>query len=235
MQRLVQALQNSNFPIQSTSPPVQPIAMSHFNSQLTAYSPAQLHFNFDHQDPASNRPILLPSPSSTTLPSSLITPPRDELLPALNEQDTQLHKTWENADQVADSVGIMDSSIKSFMDQFGFDFGNTQNLTTFANTAESEVTNLDNAPVDPVDFDFHDLFNQFSNDGGFGDLGGGQADPPVPVTVTDINGEESKVDKETEKLTAFLDEVVSDTNSIRQLSPEAPIKSTRKKRKSGAV
>jgi hypothetical protein len=121
------------------------------------------------------------------------------------------------------------------MDQFGFDFDNHQNHHAAANTTESEVTNLDNVPIDPADFDFQDLLNQFSNDGSFGDLGGVQIDPPVPVTVTNVNGEQSKEDKETEKLTAFLDEVASDTNSVRQLSPEAPIKNSRRKRKSDVV
>lgn len=241
MQKLVQALQNSNFPIQSPSPSTQPVTMSHPNNQLTTYSPAQLHYNFDHQDQTPNRPILLPAPPSstgvtaTTHPSSLITPPRDDLSPALNEQDTRLHKTWGTAEEVANSVSVLDSSIKSFMDQFGFDFDNPQNHTALANTTGSEVTNLDGVPIDPVDFDFQDLLNQFSNDGSFGDLGGGQIDPPDHVPATQLDGEESKEDKETEKLTAFLDEVASDTNSVRQLSPEAPIKNPRRKRKSDVV
>lgn len=238
MQKLVQALQNSNFPIQHPPSAAQPVAMSHPNNQLTTYSPPQLHFNFDHQDPTPNRPILLPAPSSSTgiaptaHPSSLITPPRDELLPALNEQDSRLHKTWESADEIADSVNLMDSNIKSFMDQFGFDLDNPQNHHTLANTTGSEVTNSDNVNIGPVDFDFQDLLNQFSNDGSFGDLGNSQIDPPVSIPSMPLNGEESTADKETEKLTAFLDEVASDTNSVRQLSPEAPIRGARKKRKS---
>lgn len=238
MQRLVQALQNSNFPIQPPSSSTQPVAMNHPNNQLTTYSPAQLHFNFDHQDPTPNRPILLPAPSSSTgvttaaHPSSLITPPSDELLPALNEQEARLHKSWESAEQVADSVNLMDSNIKSFMDQFGFDFYNPQNHSALADTTGSEATNLDNVHMDPINFDFEELLNQISNDGGFGDLGCGQADPTVPTPVSQPNGEESKEDKETEKLTAFLDEVASDNNSVRQLSPEAPLKSMRRKRKS---
>jgi len=238
MQRLVQALQNSNFPFQPPQPPAQPVSMSHPNNQLTTYSPAQLNFNFEHQDPTPSRPILLPPPSSLTgvttsaHPSSLVTPPKDELLPALNEQDAHLHKTWESAAEVADSISYMDSSIKSFMDQFGFDFDNTQNHNALSNTTGSEVNNLDNVNIDAADFDFQDLLNQFSNDGGFGDLGAGQLDPPVSITTTHLNGEESKEDRETEKLTALLDEVASDTASVRQLSPEAPIKSTKKKRKS---
>lgn len=240
MQRLVQALQNSNFPIQPPSPSNQPVTMGHPNNQLTTYSPAQLHFNFDHQDPTPNRPILLPAPSSSTgvttaaHPPSLITPPRDEMLPALNEQDTRLQKNWESAQEVADSVNLMDSNIKSFMDQFGFDFYNPQNYAALADTTESEATNLDNVHIDPTNFDFEDLLNQFSNDGSFGDLGDGQIDPPVPVTDTQPNGEESKEDKETEQLTAFLDEVASD-NSAQRFSPEAPTKSTRRKRKSDVV
>jgi len=129
----------------------------------------------------------------------------------------------------------MDSNIKSFMDQFGFDFDNPHNNDTLANTTGSEVASLDTGNIDPADFDFQDLLNQFSNDGGFGDLGGVQLDPPVSETVAHFSGEESKQDKETEKLTAFLDEVASDTASVRQLSPEAPIKSARKKRKSDVV
>ena len=240
MQRLVQALQNSNFPIQPPASSAQPVSMSHPNNQLTTYSPAQLHFNFDHQDPTPNRPILLPAPSpladvtASAHPSSIVTPPRGEFLPALNEQDARLHKTWESASEVADSISLMDSNIKSFMDQFGFDFDNPQNHNALSNTTGSEVTNLDNVNIDAADFDFQDLLNQFSNDGGFGDLGASQLDPPVPMTVTHLNGEESREDKETEKLTAFLDEVASDTASVRQLSPEAPIKST-KKRKSDVV
>jgi hypothetical protein len=89
--------------------------------------------------------------------------------------------------------------------------------------------------IDAADFDFQDLLNQFSNDGGFGDLGAGQLEPPVSLAATPINGEESKEDRETEKLTAFLDEVASDTASVRQLSPEAPIKSTRKRKSDVAV
>ena len=241
MQRLVQALQNSNFQIQPPPSSGQPVSTSHPNNQLTTYSPAQLHFNFDHQDPTPNRPILLPAPPPATgapaagQPSSLITPPREELLPALNDQDTRLHNTWENAAGVADSINLMDSNIKSFMDQFGFDFDNPHNNGALANTTGSEVANLDTGNIDPADFDFQDLLNQFSNDGGFGDLGGVQLDPPVSESVTHLNGEESKQDKETEKLTAFLDEVASDTASVRQLSPEAPIKSVRKKRKSDVV
>jgi len=129
----------------------------------------------------------------------------------------------------------MDSNIKSFMDQFGFDFDNPHNNGALANTTGSEVANLDTGNIDPADFDFQDLLNQFSNDGGFGDLAGVQLDPPVSETVANLNGEESKQDKETEKLTAFLDEVASDTTSVRQLSPEAPIKNARKKRKSDVV
>jgi len=241
MQRLVQALQNSNFPIQAPSSSAQPVSMGHPNNQLTTYSPAQLHFNFDHQDQTHNRPILLPPPSSSTgvttsaHPSTLITPPQDELLPALNEQNAQLHRTWGTASEVADSISLMDSSIKSFMDQFGFDFDNPQNLNALSNAPGSEVTNLDNVNMGAADFDFQDLLDQFSNDGSFGDLGSGQLGPPVPVTVTDLDGEESKEDKETEKLTAFLDEVAPDATSVRQLSPEAPIKSTRRKRKSDVV
>jgi hypothetical protein len=240
MQRLLQALQNSNFPIQPPSSSTQPV-ISHPNNQLTTYSPAQLHFNFDHQDPTTNRPILLPAPppsagvTTAAHPTSLITPPRDELLPAMNEQEARLQKTWENAQEVADSVGLMDSNIKSFMDQFGFDFHNPQNHNALANTTGSETTNLDNVHIDPINFDFEDLLNQFSNDGSFGDLGGGQVDLPVPALVMQPNGEENKEDKETEKLTAFLDEVASDTNSVRQLSPEAPIRSARRKRKSDIV
>ena len=241
MQRLVQALQNSNFPIQPPTSSTQPVTMSHPNNQLTAYSPAQLHYNFDHQEPTPNRPVLLPAPSSSTgvttaaHPSSLIAPPRDVLSPALNEQESQVQKSWESAQEVADSVNLMDSNIKSFMDHFGFDFYNLQNHSALANTSGSETTNLDNVHIDPAQFDFEDLLNQFSNDGSFGDLGGGQIDPSVPVPVMQPNGEESKEDRETEKLTAFLDEVASDTNSVRQLSPEAPIKSTRRKRKSDIV
>lgn len=241
MQWLVQALQNSNFPIQPLPSSAQPVPMSHPNNQLTTYSPPQLHFNFDHQDPTPNRPILLPAPSPSTgvttsaHPQSLVAPPRDELVPALNEQDSRLHKTWENAAEVADSITFMDSNIKSFMDQFGFDFGNPQNQNGLSNTAGSEVTNLDNVNIDAADFDFQDLLNQFSNDGSFGDLGTGQLDPPVPVTVANLSGEESKEDRETEKLAALLDEVASDTASIQQLSPEAPIKSTRRKRKSDVI
>ena len=241
MQKLVQALQNSNFPIQHPPSAAQPVAMSHPNNQLTTYSPPQLHFNFDHQDPTPNRPILLPAPSSSTgiaptaHPSSLITPPRDELLPALNEQDSRLHKTWESADEIADSVNLMDSNIKSFMDQFGFDFDNAQNHDTIANTTGSEVTNLDNVQIDPADFDFQDLLNQFSNEGSFCDLGGGQVDPPVPIPPTELSGEEAKEDKETEKLTAFLDEVASETASVRQLSPEAPTNGTRRKDRKSVV
>ena len=244
MQRLMQALQNSNFPIHPPPPSAQPVSMSHPNNQLTTYSPAQLHFNFDHQDPALNRPILLPPPSPSTgvtssAQSSLVPPPRDELLPALNEQDARLHHTWENAAGVADSINFMDSNIKSFMDQFGFDFDNPHSNNAPANTTGSEVANLDTGNVDTTDFDFQDLLNQFSNqfsnDGSFGDLGGGQLDPPTDATDAHLNGEESKQDRETEKLTAFLDEVASDTASVRQLSPEAPIKTTRKKRKSDVV
>ncbi|KAF9792162.1 hypothetical protein BJ322DRAFT_18106 [Thelephora terrestris] len=218
MQKLVQALQNSNFPIQPPPTSTQPVT-------------------FD-QDPTPNRPILLPAPSSSTgattaaHPSSLITPPRDDFLPALNEQDSRFHKTWESANAVADSVNLMDTNIKSFMDHFGFDFDNPQNLDAIADTPGSEVTNLDNVHIDPADFDFQDLLNQFSNDGGFCDLGGGQIEPPVAVTAPQLSGEEAKEDRETEKLTAFLDEVASDSNSVRQLSPEAPTKSTRRKRKS---
>ena len=239
MQRLLHALQNTNFPIQPPPSSAQPVPMIHPNNQLTAYSPAQLHFNFDHQDPTPNRPILLPAPSSSTgvtasdQPSSLITPSHDELLPALNEQNAHLHNTWESAAGVADSINLMDSNIKSFMDQFGFDLDNPHNNGASANTTGSEVANLDTANIDAADFDFQDLLNQFSNqfpnEGSFGDLGDGQLDP---ATDAHLNGEESKQDKETEKLTAFLDEVASDTASVRQLSPEAPIKSTRKKRKS---
>jgi len=225
MQRLVQALQNSNFPIQPPSSSAQPVTMSHPNNQLTTYSPAQLHFNFDHQDPTPSRPILLPAPSSSTSvaaaahPSSLITPPQDELLPALNEQEARLDRSWESAQEVEDSVNLMDSNIQSFMDQFG------------------EATDLDNVHIDPTNFDFEDLLNQFSNDGNFDDLGGGQIDTPVPLPVMQTSVEESKEDKETEKLTAFLDEVASETNSVQhqQLSPEAPIKNTRRKRKSEVV
>ena len=237
MQRLVQALQNSNFPIHPPPSSTQPVSTNHPNNQLTTYSPAQLHFNFDHQDPTPNRPILLPAPSPATSlqPPSLATPPQDELLPAMNEQDAQLHKSWETAAEVANSINHMDSSIKSFMDQFGFDFDNPQNDNALANTTGSEVTNLDNLNMGAADFDFQDLLNQFSNDGGFGDLGSGHLDPSVPVVATNLNGEESKEDKETEKLTALLDEVASDTASVRQLSPEAPIKSSRKKRKSELV
>jgi len=164
-----------------------------------------------------------------------MTPPRDELLPALNEQDANLHKTWDSTTEIADSINLMDSNIKSFMDQFGFDFDNPQNDGGIANTTGSEVTNLDNVDINAADFDFQDLLNQFSNDGGFGDLGDGQLDPPVSVTVEHLDGEESRQDKETEKLTAFLDDVASDTASVRQLSPEAPIRSTRRKRKSDVV
>ena len=241
MQRLVQALQNSNFPFQSPQSSAQPVSMSHPNNQLTTYSPAQLNFNFEHQDPTPSRPILLPPPSSSAgvttsvNPSSLITPPRDELLPALNEQDAHLHKTWGSAAEVADSISYMDSSIKSFMDQFGFDFDNTQNHNALSNITGSEVNNLDNMNIDTADFDFQDLLNQFSNDGGFGDLGAGQLDPPVSITTTHLNGEESKEDRETEKLTALLDEVASDTASVRQLSPEAPIRSTKKRKSDVAV
>ena len=241
MQWLVQALQNSNFPIQPPPSSTQPGSMSHPNNQLTTYSPAQLHFNFDHQDPTPNRPILLPAPSSSVdvttpaHPSSLITPPQDEFPAGLSEQDARLQKTWGTAAEVADSINLMDSNIKSFMDQFGFDFDNPQNHNALSNTTGSEVTNLDNVNIDAADFDFQDLLNQFSNDGGFGDLGAGQPDPPVSVTPTHLNGEESKEDKETEKLTAFLDGVASDATSVRQLSPEAPIKSARKKRKSDVV
>ena len=241
MQRLIQALQNSNFQIQPPSSPAQPVSMSHPNSQLTTYSPAQLHFNFDNQDSTPNRPILLPAPSPlagvATSPhsSSLITPPQDELFPALNEQDARVHRNWETAAEVADSINHMDSSIKSFMDQFGFDFDNPQNNNAPSNPTGSEVTNLDNVNLDAADFDFQALLNQFSNDGSFGDLGTIQLDPPVSVAVTPVDGEESKEDEETEKLTAFLDEVASDSASVRQLSPEAPIKNTRKKRKSDGV
>lgn len=240
MQKLVQALQNSNFPIQPPPSSTQPVTMGHPNNQLTTYSPAQLHFNFD-QDPTPNRPILLPAPSSSTgvttaaHPSSLVTPTQDDFSPALNEQDSHLHQTWENADAVADSVNLMDSNIKSFMDQFGFDFDNAQNHDTIANTTGSEVTNLDNVQIDPADFDFQDLLNQFSNEGSFCDLGGGQVDPPVPIPPTELSGEEAKEDKETEKLTAFLDEVASETASVRQLSPEAPTNGTRRKRKSNVA
>lgn len=153
----------------------------------------------------------------------------------MNEQDAHLRKSWETASEVADSINHMDSSIKSFMDQFGFDLDNPQNHDAVANPTGSEVTNLDHLNIGPADFDFQDLLNQFSNDGGFGDLGTGHLDPAVPVVTTNVNGEESKEDKETEKLTALLDEVASDTASIRQLSPEAPIKSSRKKRKSEVV
>jgi len=118
------------------------------------------------------------------------------------------------------------------MDHFGFDLDKPQNHNALSDTTGSEVNNLDNVNIDTVDFDFQDLLNQFSNDGGFGDLGAGQLDPPVSITTTHLDGEESKEDKETEKLTALLDEVASDTASVRQLSPEAPIKSTKKKRKS---
>ena len=239
MQRLVQALQNSNFQIQPPPSSTQPVSMGRPNNQLTTYSPAQLHFNFDHQDQTPNRPILLPAPppsTGATAPaessSSLTAPPRDELLPALNEQDARLHHTWESADGVADSINLMDSNIKSFMDQFGFDFDIPHASNALADTTGSEVANLDTGNIDPADFDFQDLLNQFSNDGGFGDFGGGQLDHPASATVAHRNGEESKEDKETEKLTAFLDEVASDTASVRQLSPEAPIRSTRKKRKS---
>jgi len=243
MQRLVQALQNSNFPIQPPSSSAQPVTMSHPNNQLTTYSPAQLHFNFDHQDPTPSRPILLPAPSSSTSvaaaahPSSLITPPQDELLPALNEQEARLDRSWESAQEVEDSVNLMDSNIQSFMDQFGFDFYNPQNHSALANTTGSEATDLDNVHIDPTNFDFEDLLNQFSNDGNFDDLGGGQIDTPVPLPVMQTSVEESKEDKETEKLTAFLDEVASETNSVQhqQLSPEAPIKNTRRKRKSEVV
>jgi hypothetical protein len=233
MQRLVQALQNSNFPIQAASSPAQPVSTNHHpNNQLTTYSPAQLHFNFEHQDPMPNRPILLPAPSPsngvTTSAAPSRPPPQDELLPAMNEQDAHLSKSWGTAAEVADSINHMDSSIKSFMDQFGFDLDNPQNHNGLADTPGSEVTNLDNLNIGAADFDFQDLLNQFSNDGGFGDLGTGHLDPPGgPV--------ESKEDKETEKLTALLDEVASDTASVRQLSPEAPIKSSRKKRKSEVV
>ena len=244
MQRLVQALQNSNFPIQPASSPGQPVSTNHPNNQLTTYTPAQLHFNFDHQDSIPNRPILLPAPSpsngvttsaGSSQPASLITPPQDGLLPAMNEQDAQLGKSWETAAEVADSISHMDSSIKSFMDQFGFDLDNPQNHDGLANPTGSEVTNLDNLNIGAADFDFQDLLNQFSNDGGFGDLGTGHLDAPVPMVGTNVHGEESKEDKETEKLTALLDEVASDTASVRQLSPEAPMKSGRKKRKSNVV
>ena len=243
MQRLLQALQNSNFPIQPPSSSTQPVSMSHPNHQLTTYSPAQLHFNFDHQDPTPNRPILLPAPSSSTSvttsaqPPSPVDPPQDEPLPfpALNAQDARLHKTWESAAEVADNINLMDSSIKSFMDQFGFDFDNPHNNGALANQAGSEITNLDTGNIDPVEFDFQDLLNQFSaDDGSFGDLGTCQLDPSTP-SAGDLSREESKQDKETEKLTAFLDEVASDTASVRQLSPEAPMKSSRKKRKSTVV
>ena len=121
------------------------------------------------------------------------------------------------------------------MDQFGFDFDNPHNNGALANQAGSEVTNLDTGNIDPVEFDFQDLLNQFSaDDGSFGDLGTCQLDPSTP-SAGDLSREESKQDKETEKLTAFLDEVASDTASVRQLSPEAPMKSSRKKRKSTVV
>ena len=241
MQRLVQALQNSNFPIQPPPSSAQPVSTSHLNNQLTTYSPAQLHFDFGHQDSNPNRPILLPAPSPSTNittsahPSTLITPPRDGLSPALNEQDARFQKTWDTATEVANSINLMDSNIKSFMDHFGFDLDNPQNHDVPSNTTGSEVTNHDNVNLDPADFDFQDLLNQFSNDGSFGDLGASQLDPSASAAVTHLNVEESKEDKETEKLTAFLDEVASDTASVRQLSPEAPIKSTRKKRKSDVV
>jgi hypothetical protein len=223
--------------------------------------------------------MLLPQKSAADLPSILSASNSEDLMPLFPEHDAKLQKTWADASQIAASVELMDSNIKSFIDDLGFDpsmfsqpdssnnpsgriNGDTETpggVSQIADSVELMDSNIktfiDDLGFDPsmfsqsdspnnptgringdtetpggvdnvegedmsgdLDLDFEDLFSQFSrqndNDTRFGE-------PMVP---------EPTDDGDTDQLTALFGDVASETASIRQhLPPEAPL---RKKRRS---
>jgi hypothetical protein len=252
MQRLLQALSQSTFPIQSQPPPpdAPTLPEQETKNQLTAYAPP---FNFDatshhdNIDPGGN--ILLPIPPTKAQPSPLSSSKMDDLTPLFQEQDAQLQKSWKDASHIAADVDLMDSNIRAFIDDLGFNpdlfvqpgtadnpvntpdggggsvdgargGGDGRNDTVSGNSTLLDMSNGSSAG--DIEFDFEDLLTQFSrqneHDTDYDDL-----NQQLASSTAIENGD-------TDQLTAFLDDVASDTASTRQQSPDTVL-GGRKRRK----
>jgi hypothetical protein len=155
----------------------------------------------------------------------------DTLTPHFQDHEAQLQKSWKDASQIAASVDLMDSNIKSFIEDLGgFDSSIFSQSDAGGSNLTAEIGKTGSSTFDSgvndgggINFAFDDFFPQFSHPN------------DTQINYEDLSQQLASsaaiADGETDQLSAFLDDVASDTASIRQHSPEAPL-SKRKKRKS---
>jgi len=235
-QRLLQALSQNNFSMQP--PPSDPSTSSESqpNNQLTTYAPP-LNFESSTEGFNLSPSLILPFPGShedgqrhsvAGLPLSQA----DTLTPHFQDHEAQLHKSWKDASQIAANVDLMDSNIKSFIEDLGGfdssifsqpDAGSSNLAAEIGKTGSSSTFNSGVNDDGGIDFAFDDFFPQFSHTN------------ENQINYEDLSQQLASstaiADGEHDQLSAFLDDVASDTASIRQHSPEAPLEK-RKKRKS---
>jgi len=167
-------------------------------------------------------------------------------MPLFQEQDAQLQKSWKDASHIAADVDLMDSNIKAFIDDLGFspdmfarpngdvndnsvsagDGGTNRALGGDDGREDHAGSNglpLDDSTAGDIEFDFEDLLTQFSRQN--------EHDTDYDDLSQQLASSAATEKGDTDRLTAFLDDVASDTASIRQQSPETT-PGGQKKRKS---
>ncbi len=224
MQRLMQALaaqQNQPAPTMPlpnpepiAPPPVDP------NQQVTTYDPGYYDFS-------RYRPESAPSPPHPSLNPSLLGPliAKDDgpSLEPLVENANRLQKTYHDADEINADVDALQYSLNSLIHNLGLDptaippqSGQTD---VPMNTDIPSISTNGTLPDPSADFDFDAFFNELSSknggEPGFTDVTG-RYDPTTQINGTSLG------DASTDQLTAFLDDVSSDTASLHDPHEQPP-------------
>lgn len=223
LQRLMQALaaqQNqpvpplptpapADLPPERASTSLDPRLVTH---QVTPYDPNAYDFSRLRTD--------IPPPAvaqNTSLLGPLMS--KDDEGPSLQplvDNADRLQKTYRDASEISADVDALQYSLNSLIHNLGLDphavvdTGPSDDQTLQPNGLHD--TSGDSMSIDPTaDFDFDAFLNEFANktgsEPGFTDVTG-QFDPSTPLQGTTLG------DASTDQLTAFLDDVSSDTASL---------------------
>ena len=153
---------------------------------------------------------------------------------------SRLQKTYHDAAEIEADVDALQLSLNSLINNLGLDPGSLTGVRSPDPGAASLMGGLDGMappshglhPDPSTDFDFDAFLNEISTrggtDGGFPDVTS-QFDPSTPLDGTTVG------DASTDQLTAFLDDVSSDTNSLNETLDFTPKVIAGTKRKSDIV
>jgi hypothetical protein len=230
LQRLMQALSaQQNQPV----PPLNSLGLESHVPDLKAATHQVAPYDLPLYDFSRFRTDLPPptaasrAHSATLVPSSFGPPTqKDDVSPSLEplvENANRLQNTYHDAAEIDADVDALQLSLNSLINGLGLDpnaLASTDGspdpgATPLHTTLDTPVPPSEGLQADPsADFDIDAFLNELSTHGGSVDAGfpdvTTQFDPATPLDGTTVG------DASADQLTAFLDDVSSDTNSLNE-------------------